>query len=128
MKRCPYCGAKYSAGATVCATDETPLEDLDAPMPAPAVPDPIQSLVGAGDESAEPDAPEGFRFLGTFDPLDADRLLQRFLDAGLQFQIDRVERRTPSRGAYRPMGYIQIFVRERDYDNAFKMMSADWKV
>ena len=33
MKQCPYCGAKYPDDATICAIDETPLEELQSREP-----------------------------------------------------------------------------------------------
>jgi len=130
MKRCPYCGAKYPNDATVCVTDGTELEDLDAPKPSPPPPTPeaedLKIETGPMNDGGE--APEGFVCLGSFEPFDADRMLQQFTAANLRFQIDRGDRRIMLRGAYRWTGVIEIFVHKEDYDPAFKIMSADWKV
>lgn len=132
MKRCPYCGAKYPSDATVCATDETALEDLDAPKPSEASPKPevgdATFETGPDLRSNDGEAPDGFVCLGAFESFDADRILEQFVAANLRFQIDRVDRPIMIRGAYRNMGLIEIYIHKDDYDPAFKIMSADWKV
>lgn len=130
MKRCPYCGVKYPADTINCATDGTELEDLDAPKPSPPPPTPEVegSKIETGPMDVGNEAPEGFVCLGSFEPFDADRMLQQFVGANLRFQIDRDDRMVMSRGAYRQRGVIEIFVHKDDYDPAFKIMSADWKV
>jgi hypothetical protein len=132
MKRCPYCGKEYPADATVCSIDETPLEDLDPPKtaPEPKEPEPleIQTPFEAIDENADVDAPEGFRLLGTFEPMDADRMLQQFIQNNLRFQIDHVEGEKMMRWGYRKVGFVVIYVHEKDFEAASKIMTADWKV
>lgn len=132
MKRCPYCGAKYPNDALVCATDGTDLEDIDPPKmtPPPESQEAAEfsSIPTPDGQNPDSEAPEGFVVLGAFDPLDADRMLQQFMQANIRFQIDRVERPVMTRGAYRNMGLIEIFIYKDDYDPAVKIMSADWKV
>ena len=131
MKRCPYCGKKYSDDNYVCAVDQTPLESLDAKPPwtdadnnsmsteAPAMP--VQN-------DSSQDAPEGYQSLAIVDAFEADRLIKQFTDLEIRFLIDHVDARVLASRGYRTSSSIQIFVHQDDYDKAMKIYSADWKV
>jgi hypothetical protein len=138
MKTCSYCGAEYPDDAVMCAIDQTPLESNNpAPAPPPAEPqssDEVQPVPSPQDETPapeaeDPDMPEGFRSFGKRDPLEAASLLKQFEDAGIRFQINRVEERVfSSRGGYRSIGMIKIYVHLDDEEKAHQIISADWKV
>jgi hypothetical protein len=135
MKKCPWCGKEYPDEVSACVVDQSPLESRD-PVPAPAVSQPedtrvsgVESSKAPGQEAEGAAAPDGFRSLGVFDAFEADRLLTRFLEAHIRFQIDRIERR--ERGgstSYRAVGYIDIFIHVDDYEKASQILTADWKV
>lgn len=138
MKKCPYCGQEYSDEYSACPIDETPLESTDpkpaAPLPTsePAAINPPHHIIRV--TPSESEAPDGFRSLGRFNPLEAEQLLKKFTDAGIHFQIDNIEKRvfTPG-GLYSGAGYvtrnwIEIFVTLDDEPKATKIVTADWKV
>ena len=134
MKKCPWCGQKYPDEVSVCAIDQSPLESCD-PMPAPAVSKSQESETDQVESSApsqeaqDTAAPDGFRWLGAFDAFDAERLLKRFSETGIRFEINRIERRERSGStSYRTVGYIEIFIHADDYEQANQILTADWKV
>jgi hypothetical protein len=132
MKKCPWCGQEYADEVSVCAVDQNPLQSSN---PAP----PAKASKEAQIASAEPsdprnsqdegrDVPEGFRYLGGFDAFEASRLLKQFEEAGIRFQIDRVESRVPTGRGFRNVSLIEIYVHQDDDDRARKIFTADWKV
>jgi hypothetical protein len=134
MKKCPWCGQKYPDEVSVCAIDQSPLESGD-PMPAPTVsksqePETDQVEPPPPSEEAEDTgAPDGFRLLGAFDAFEADRLLKRFSEIDIRFEINRIERREQGRRTgFRTVAYIQIFIHADDYEKANQILTADWKV
>jgi len=132
MKKCPWCGQEYADEVSVCALDQNPLKSSN---PAPRVEGCAESQIDCAEPSELPssqdeekDVPEGFRYLGGFDASEAARLLRRFEDAGIRFQIDRVERRVPTARGVRNMSLIEIYVHQDDDERAGKIFTADWKV
>ena len=79
-------------------------------------------------------APEGFCSLGQFDVFEAERFLKQFEEAGIRFQIDKIEGSSfTSGGWWRGAGYrktssIEIFVHKDDEQKATKIFTADRKV
>ena len=150
MKKCPYCGKEYPDNATVCAIDREPLEsDGSVPTPAPApelvAEEPVEASVQSDEpltDAALPDefqpetiqptedmySPDGFRCVGSFDPLEAARFLERFEKEGIKFQIDRIEKSALSGRGYRNMGLVEIYVHKDDDARAVKIIEEDYKV
>ncbi len=150
MKRCPYCGQEYSDEYSVCAIDENPLEfcnpkppappskpvESEEPAPPPAGPVDLSwkavATGGAGDKDAS--TPEGFGFLGRFNPAEAEHLLEKFAAAGVRFKISNVEGRVFTTGdivsgaGYVTRNVIEVFVYSDDEEKAAKIYTADWKV
>ena len=83
-------------------------------------------------DGAEP--PDGFRYLGNFDTFEANRLLQRFTEAGIRFQISRSANREFSTGGcvsgpgYVTKDAIEIFVHKNDTPAVAKIVTANWKL
>ena len=134
MKKCPWCGQQYPDEVSACTTDQSPLESCDL-LPVPEVSESKDSEdhriepEAPSQEVEEVDIPEGFRPLGAVDAFEADRLLKRFSETEIRFQIERIERRERSgRGGYRTNSYIEIFVHADDYEKALEILRADWKV
>jgi hypothetical protein len=79
-------------------------------------------------------APDGFCSLGEFDIFEAERLLKQFEDAGIRFEIDKIEGQAFSTGSlthgagYGKTTSIEIFVHKDDEQKATKIFTADWKV
>jgi hypothetical protein len=79
-------------------------------------------------------APDGFCGLGQFDIFEAEKLLKKFEEAGIRFQIDKIEGRAFSTGSmthgagYSKTSSIEIFVHHDDEAKATKIYRADWKV
>src|SRR6185437_3008049 len=131
MKKCPYCGKEYSDEYSECAIDQNPLESCN-PEPPPPASNPearsVESPTNISQEDADTKEPDGFRSLGMFDPFEADRFLKRFTQAGVRFQIDRIERRVFTSGrAWSGAGYvtrnaIKIFVHKDDEQQAAKII------
>jgi hypothetical protein len=84
------------------------------------------------DEMTE--APDGFCHLGGFEVFEAERLLKRFEESGIRFQIDKVEGQVFTGGGlthgpgYSKTTSIEIFVHKDDERKATKILTADWKV
>jgi hypothetical protein len=134
MKKCPWCGREYPDEVAVCAIDQNPLESSSS-NPAPPAEALVKPQIDCAESSdlpspkdEETEVPEGFRYLGGFDALEAGRLLRQFEDAGIRFQIDRVERRVPTIRGFRNMSLIEIYVHQDDDERAGKIFTADWKV
>jgi hypothetical protein len=142
MKTCSYCGAEYADDAVTCTIDQTPLESSN---PAPAAKptksqEPLEApkppeLQDSQDQSApsqkaeDESAPNAFQSLGIFNAFQANRLLKRFTEATIRFEIDRVDRREQSgRGTIRTVSYIEIFVHNDDHEEAYRILTEDWKV
>jgi Putative prokaryotic signal transducing protein len=79
-------------------------------------------------------APDGFCSLGQFDVFEAERLLKQFEEAGIRFQIDKIEGSAFTSGGmwhgagYRKTSSIEIFVHQDDEEKATKILRVDWKV
>lgn len=127
MKKCPYCGKEYPDDATVCAIDQEPLQS-DTPPAAQTSEDPKPDSEEPVKGNEEPEVPEGFRRLGSFDPFEAARILRQFEEAGIQFLIDRVESLRETGRGIRRQALIEICVRLEDDERANKILTADWKV
>ncbi len=105
-------------------------------MPAPSVSEPEKSEPeeveppAPTQEAEDEGAPDGFEFLGAFDPSDAERFLKQFSETNIRFEIDRMERREQrgQRYGYRTVNYIKIFVADDDFDKAWQITTEDWKV
>ena len=121
MKKCNWCGKEYPDDVSVCAIDQNPLESFDPAPPAPASDESeggsVEAAGAALSEEADTDVPDGFRCLGRFDPFEADRLLKEFADAGIRFQIDRIETEVPTGQGYRKISLIEIYVHQDDDEN-----------
>lgn len=135
MKKCPYCGQEYSDDNCVCVIDNNPLESTD---PKPLIPDCASESVNATaprstEDDADTNKPDGFESLGRFDPFEAARLLKKFTEAGVRFEIDNIEKRVfTSGGEFSGAGYVtrnwvEIFVATDDEEKATKILTADWK-
>jgi hypothetical protein len=149
VKKCSYCGKEYPDDAQVCAIDLTPLESTDP------IPREVADSTSSGDNSArlrqelefdrevadvlEPppnrapgdetnSEPDEFREIATLSGHEAGLLLDQLTEAGLRFEIDRVERIIKSPARDRKVDYIRVYVHRDDYDKAFKIYSADWQV
>jgi hypothetical protein len=134
MKKCPWCGKEYPDDVKICALDHNILEPCD-PVVAPAQetlePVPEDELPWDAEATLAQDKgdPAEFVLLATLEPFEADRLLNKFEDQGIPFQIDRVEQQiTQNRGGIRKIGFIQVFVRRADRQKASGIYTADWKV
>ena len=62
------------------------------------------------------DAPDGYEFLGKFEPRDAEHILKQLEEERIPFQIDAPEEARPS--AYRRSHWIFIFVRREHMNRA----------
>jgi hypothetical protein len=62
------------------------------------------------------DAPDGYEFLGKFEPRDAEHILKQLEEERIPFQIDAPEEARPS--AYRRSDWIFIFVRREHMNRA----------
>lgn len=135
MKKCPYCGQQYSDEDSVCVIDHSPLESSDPKLPPLGSGDmSAQSASTDSESGSDEDSSDKFQSLGKFDPYDADHLLQKFLEAGIRFQIDRIERRVLTMGGiasgagYIASDLIEIFVHMEDDQKAREILTADWKL
>jgi len=134
MKRCSYCGARYSDDATLCAIDHRPLESSN-PAPAPAKAEHDVLKKAQPDQIPEAEnipipRPEDFRCLWYIDAVDADTLLKQFSDAGIRFKLVVHEngRHWDSYGGYLPVDKIDVHVHWDDEEKAMKIIAADWQL
>ena len=72
--------------------------------------------------------PVGFVRFCLLDAFEADRLLRQCSEGGVQFHIERVERRQKAGHMYKTSSLIQIYVRSNDLEKAMGILTADWKV
>lgn len=133
MKKCTYCGKEYPEEAVVCTIDQEPLEsDSPAPEPTPASdPEPVDENTNeaqASNTEATIEAPEGFQYLGMFDPFEVQHLLNRLEAENIRFLIDKTERISATFRTLYKTSFIEIFVRQEDYERANQIVSADWKI
>jgi hypothetical protein len=147
MKKCAWCGREYPDDVQTCPIDQSPL-DSGGPASTPAASsfekaeiecpgtELVTETTGAP-ESSDPDGHETdsddadqdeFQPFGTYDAFEADKLLKKFVDARLRFQIDRVEHRTAASRGMRMQSSIEIFVHRDDREAATKIFMADLKV
>jgi hypothetical protein len=72
------------------------------------------------DESSD----EEFRSFGRFDPFEAERLLSRFQETGIRFQVDPESIIAPNRGWTRFYRYnfVEIFVHQEDEERARRIL------
>lgn len=77
----------------------------------------------------EGDSDEEYESYGCFEPFAAKRLLKRFEEEGVRFQISSAGGPSLGRGytQLRREDEIEIFVHFQDSDAAGKVMSEDWK-
>lgn len=137
MKQCPYCGKAYPDEYSVCAVDQNPLEASN-PKPPPSAPDSeVERIVpntSGNEKGGDTKQPDGFQCLGRFEPFEADRLLEKFVKAGVRFQIDKLDKRVFTSGSVtHGAGYvnataIEIFIHKDDAQKATGILTADWKV
>jgi hypothetical protein len=76
------------------------------------------------------DSDEEYQSYGCFDPFEAKRLLKRFEEEGVRFQISDASGPAFGRGdtqLRRREDSIEIFIHPKDSDAAGKVMSEDWK-
>ena len=73
---------------------------------------------------------EQFRSFGRFDPFDAKRLLKRFGEADLRFQIDPQSfvAATPRATRRRRYNSIEIFIHEEDEERARRILGQNLRV
>jgi len=73
---------------------------------------------------------EQFRRFGRFDPFDAKRLLKRFGEADLLFQIDPQSfvAATPRATRRRRYNSIEIFIHEEDEERARRILGQNLRV
>jgi hypothetical protein len=136
MRKCPYCGREYADDYSTCPLDLYPLDSTNIKASAPASDCHPEEPDSSAEIKADPDPqpPEGFNFLGRFEPFEANRLLKRFTEAGIRFQIDSINISVFSGGGLsRGAGYlrrseIEIFVHREDVAQAITILSSDWKV
>jgi hypothetical protein len=126
MKNCPWCGQEYPDEVTVCPTDQNSLERPQAPVTAPADRgrDKLVERPAPPDEDAIPD---GYLYCGTYDPMEAERFLQKFTDGGVRFLIDRIQTEALTT-RYRLTDWIQIYIHEGDEQKANQIITADVKL
>lgn len=74
------------------------------------------------------DSNEEYESYGCFEPREAQRLLKRFEEEGVRFQISDASGPTLGRGntQLRRSDEIEIFIHPQDTDAAGKVMSEDW--
>ncbi len=73
---------------------------------------------------------EQFRSFGRFNPFDAKRLLKRFGEADLRFQIDPQSfvAATPRATRRRRYNSIEIFIHEEDEERARRILGQNLRV
>ena len=78
---------------------------------------------GKSDQASD----EQFRSFGHFDPLEAKRLLTRFEEAGIRFQIYPESIIRPMGAGHRLKRYnaIEIFIHEEDIKRASTILNGD---
>ena len=130
MKKCPWCGQQYPDEAVICATDRNTLQPCDPETSAAgSKPQDFKNTMVHVAEAADLcSGDDPFFPLVRFDATEAARLLQRFEQGGVRFQIERVDRRVRSLESSRTVGMIQIYVHRDDKQRAMEIFSADWKV
>lgn len=116
----------------MCVIDHNPLESCDPKPPSDSVEPAAESDDPEGSSKGE--SPDKYQSLGRFVPGYADHLLQKFLEAGVRFQIDRIPRRVLTMGGFRSgAGYIardqiEIFVHSDDDEKAVEIKkTVDWE-
>ena len=134
MKKCPWCEREYPDEASTCEADGKRLKTVSPASPAPGAaaqnePDAaeiynVNPQIDAGEESEEEDE---FRCVGGFNPFEAERLLKRFEEEGIQFQIDQVEKVVPMAG-HRKRSLIEIFVHRDQEEKARDIISESAKL
>jgi hypothetical protein len=134
MKACAYCGRENpddAANCRECGTSEfkNPPAALPQEGPAPggtedtSTPEVNMEADGTSEGDGE------FRNIGDYDPFEARRMLHRFENEGLRFQIEAADRMVPgvSRGP-RKISLIRIFVHRDDTEKAAKILMEDCQV
>lgn len=74
------------------------------------------------------DSNQEYESFGCFEPLEAKRLLKRFEEEGVRFEISDASGPSLGRGytQLRREDEIEIFIHPQDSDAAGKVMSEDW--
>ncbi|MEY4385190.1 MAG: hypothetical protein RLY20_473 [Verrucomicrobiota bacterium] len=133
MKNCPWCGQDHPDDAVLCPENGFAIDIDDGSAPPKiqhANAEEAEAAAHARSEELPPpsNAPEGFHSLGHIEPQEAGSLLARFEAAGVQFQIEHVEKETQTGRGPMKRSYFEVFVLKADAERAFKILSADWKV
>ena len=126
-------GKRFLFAAEACQEIAGDSDEATTP-PAGPVDFSWKAIAASGAGAKNVSAPEGFGFLGTFEPFQAEHLLNKFTKADVRFETKNIERRVfTSGGIVSGAGYvtqnaIQIFVYRDDQEEAAKIYTADWKV
>lgn len=108
MKKCPSCANVYADDALACPFDDTELVSIADSALAP--------------EEVDPNAPEGHKFFGQYNPLEAARYLKKFSDVEVRFQIEEVETESLSNKGIRKTPWIKIYVHREDEEKAARIV------
>jgi hypothetical protein len=128
MKKCAYCGRENDDDAANCRERGT---DEFKKAPAATVPENIKQnnpAVTPSEATMELGEDDLFPKLGDFDPFDAEKILKRFEEAGVRFQINAPNEIVPGSRSFARISYIEIYTHRDDGEKVSKVMNEFCKV